>query len=162
MVNLGADLGRIEFAAFLRRAAAPGPAVAMLESRDSVLSAADRRAARIPAVAGRELIPSASFRRGPLHKVKKNSENSRWRLCSGGCQPRHVQQSPHNVRLFQRAGGGPPLRMWRSPRRGQNLQKIFQSRSINQNKKKYFKTLNKNSNKWLGFLPSSACLPSLA
>ena len=43
MVNLGADLGQFGFAAFLRRAAAPWPAVAALQSRVSVPSVADRR-----------------------------------------------------------------------------------------------------------------------
>ena len=43
MVKLGANLGLLGFAAFLRRAAAPWPAVAALESRESVPSAADRR-----------------------------------------------------------------------------------------------------------------------
>ena len=43
MVNLGADLGLIGFAAFLRRAAAPWPAVAALESREYVSPAADRQ-----------------------------------------------------------------------------------------------------------------------
>ena len=35
MVKLGANLGLLKFAAFLRRAAAPWPTVAALESRDS-------------------------------------------------------------------------------------------------------------------------------
>ena len=43
MVKLGANLGLLGFAAFLRRAAAPWPAVAALDSRESVPSAADRR-----------------------------------------------------------------------------------------------------------------------
>ena len=43
MVNLRANLGHLGFAAFLRRAAASWPAVAALESRESVSSAADRR-----------------------------------------------------------------------------------------------------------------------
>ena len=43
MVNLGANLGHLGFAAFIRRAAAPWPAVAALESRESVSPAADRR-----------------------------------------------------------------------------------------------------------------------
>ena len=43
MVNLGANLGLLEFAAFLRRAAAPWLTVAALESKESAPSAADRR-----------------------------------------------------------------------------------------------------------------------
>ena len=43
MVNLGANLGHLEFAVFLWRAAAPWLAVAALESRESVSSAADHR-----------------------------------------------------------------------------------------------------------------------
>ena len=43
MVNLRADLGQFGFVAFHRRAAAPWPVVAALESRESVSSAADRR-----------------------------------------------------------------------------------------------------------------------
>ena len=44
MANLGEDLVQIGFSAFLKRTAALWPAVAALESRDSVLSAADHQA----------------------------------------------------------------------------------------------------------------------
>ena len=43
LVNLGANLGLVGFAAFLRRAATPWPAVAALEYREFVPSAVDRR-----------------------------------------------------------------------------------------------------------------------
>ena len=65
MVNLGANLGHLGFAAFLRRTAAPWPAVTALESRESVSSAADRRNFRWSP--GETSLPSIYFGGGTLH-----------------------------------------------------------------------------------------------